>query len=450
MKGVISIVEFGIAALSLIIIFNILFPSISYEHKWEDALTILKARDAIITLDRIGKLYRYSFDSTELSNFLDKVIHEEKMIKWGETEGTFKSRIIVACNCTKEQISDLSRWIGTIKLNDRYVTLDFVESKLNEIPVSDVLIIWGYKPLSPYYNTLKNYVAEGNGIIELMDFKGTNPEDKVNNDIVQREIFGIRYDTRDNDAVDEISFSKKPQSVEEKIYFPFKIFFHIPLPLIPTTRVFEIPSCTIPGGQPKGFFSIKGKKFPYWICTTTSVWFDTDGDLIADKLVSEGEKFEIEGYNFTLSYVEESRIGIKFHENYIFDDFLSYIAPAGEPSPPGKALGTRRIPDIYPSNNDTERILLFGISSTKNYSACILNITEISRVAWLPELSKDGTRVIQDDEKLLLATLILDMSNKKEKEIFRIHEGRSVSYINVFNKDIFEVYEFKLGITRPY
>ena len=449
MKGVISIVEFGIAALFLIVGFSILFRPLTYESKWDDASLILKARDVIITLDRMGKIYEYSFSPAELSEFLDKAIPEKKVIKWGGTSGTFKSRIIVACNCTKDQISNLSRWIGKIKLNDRYVNLEFVESKLDEIVPSDVLFIWGYRELSPYYHSLQKYINKGNGIVEMMDFTGLGAGGKVNQDIVQTRIFGLEYRGRDNDLVDEIVFSKKPENVSEKIYFPFKNFYHIPLPLIPITKVFEIENCTIEGGQPKGNFSIKGKKFPYWICNLSSVWFDTNADSLPDRLVNEGETFEIENFNFTLSYVEETRIGIKFEENYIFDDFLGYLAPAGEPSPPGKALGTRRVYDIYPSDNDEGRILLFGISPTKNYSACILNISEISRVVWIPDLSKNG-REIQDDEKLLLASLILDVSNKKGKEIFKIYRGVGVSYLNVFDKDIFEVYEFRIGIGYPY
>jgi hypothetical protein len=448
MRGVVSIVELVIAGIFLLTMFSVLFPRFTYEHRWEEAMLLLRARDIILTLDRYGKLYEYSFDHEKLSNFLVDIFPKEELVKWGETRGTFKSEIIVACNCTEDEITLLRNYTGSVKINDRVVIVNYVKSELKDITKSDILLIWGYKNLTPYYTSIKRYLKGGSGIIEVMDFKGTDPEGKVNDDIVQTEIFGLVYRDRDNDNVTEIIFRKTPETARDLMYPIWKYFYHIPLPLIPKMRE-DLKGCMIEGGEPKGNFTIKEMIYAYWICDQNSVWWDTDGDGVNDTLVTEGETFSIAGFNFTLSYVDETMIGVKFNRDYIFDDFLGYIKPPGEPDPEGKALGVFRVYDVYPIDGNEERILLYGVSPNKNYSACILNPKEAYNVAWLTDISKDD-RVIQDDERFLLLTLILWASNKRGDLVSEVKYGILTSYINVVNKDLFEVYEFGLGIGYPY
>lgn len=443
MKGVVSIMELIIAGIFLLTIFSVLFPRFAYEHRWEEALLLLKARDIILTLDRYGKLYEYSFDSGGLSHFLSKIFPKRELVAWGGTKGTFKSEIIVACNCTDDKIDMLRNYIGSVRLNDREIIVNYVKSTLDDIVKSDVLLIWGYKNLAPYYYPIKKYIGGGSGIIEVMDF--------IDDDIVQTEIFGLEYrgrDERDVENVEEIIFRKAPTTAGDLTYSMWKYFYHISLPLVPKVRE-DLIGCTIEGGEPKGNFTLKGEDYSYWICDQDSVWWDTNGDGINDTLVTENETFSIAGFNFTLSYVDETRIGVKFHRDYIFDDFLEYVGPPGDPEPPGKALGVYRVYEIYPIDGNEERILLYGVSPNKNYSACILNPKETYNVGWLTDLSKNN-RTIQDDERFLLLDLLLWASKKKEAIRIEMKYGILVYYLNVVNRDMYEVYEFGLGIGYPY
>jgi hypothetical protein len=317
---------------------------------------------------------------------------------------------------------------------------------------SDVLFIWGYKSLDPFYNELLSYIQKGNGIIEMMDFTEPNASERVNDDRVQTQIFGLRYArTLREDRAENVTFARKPLNVTDLVYYPYKHFYHVPILLRAFTNVSEIEDCEFEW-QPKGNFTLNQTNFTYWICSPTTVWFDRDGDGVEDILVEEKQSFQLQNFNLTLSYVEQVKIALKFNEVHWFSDFVSSIFPPGEPLPPGRAFGIYRIFSVEPGDGNERRILLYGITARRreNVSVAILNGTELSRVAWIVDLSKNN-RTIQTDEKLLLASLILWASNKRSITIFgELKLGFLTSYVNVVNRDMFEVYEFGLGIGYPY
>jgi hypothetical protein len=151
-KGFVNILELIFVLIALFIAFGILFPGASYVNKWSQALLIANSRDIILTADRMGKLYDYSFDASQLSGFLNQVIPitRTNLLAWSQIEGTIKSRVIVACNCTEQQKDDLTSWISGITFNGRTVDIDFVRTNLDEINMpSDVLLIFGYRDITP-------------------------------------------------------------------------------------------------------------------------------------------------------------------------------------------------------------------------------------------------------------------------------------------------------------
>ncbi|MEM7825180.1 MAG: hypothetical protein QXO27_04375, partial [Candidatus Aenigmatarchaeota archaeon] len=220
MKGFINILELIFVLLALFIAFRILFPGFIYKSKWSEALILLTSRDIIATADRTGYLYSYSFDANQLSDFLNKIIPVIKtnLIGWSEIEGTIKNNVTVACNCTKEQRDLLYNWTTDLTINGRSIKIFVVDSRLDEInPFSDVLLIWGYKDLTPFRDSLLKYINKGNGIVEMMDFSLS-----TNLDSVQIEVFGLKEGTGWGSTAADVLI--KPAKATNIAYQAFKIY----------------------------------------------------------------------------------------------------------------------------------------------------------------------------------------------------------------------------------
>lgn len=449
MKGFVTIFELVLVILILIGTFAIFFPRVAYETRWEEALLLLKGRDAILTADRIGKLYEYSFNFSALSNFLnEKAFPGEVLIYLPAIEGTIKSTIHAACNCTDEEKKIITDWLkgprglALLRVNGRDVDFDVCTTHLEALNPclskdADVLIIWGRKNLSSNHsNLLKGHLERGNGIVEIRDFYGL--EDM---DIVQQEIFGLSW-TPLTGTPNFDKFPRKPTSVTDIIYGPWKYFYHIPINLENTT--FEsIAGCTF---QPsaKGNFTFKQVPYTFWICDSTSIWLDENRNGVreVDERIYVGNNFRIAGYNFYLSYIRNNvAIGISFKPEYNFTDSDFLRVGVG-----GIAY------NVQPGDGNKNRILLNA--TPEGFPAVILNITPISRVAWVANFTEGGT---DDDERLLFVSLLLWVSNQGT---FWLRDGGTIpeylkvaystSYVNTVNIDMFEVYKFKLGVGYPY
>jgi hypothetical protein len=436
MKGVVTLLELLLVILILITSFAIFFPRFTYESKWEDALLFLKGRDVILTMDRNKTLYENSFNFSSLQNFLGKIFPKEPLVFLPGVEGTIKSKIQVACNCTDEEKKIISDWLNgprgkaILRINERDIDFDVCMTHLEELnpclsEYTDVLVIWGKKNLnhSKYLALLKGHLERGNGIIEVRDFSNSSET----NDNVQQKIFGLSWvrNTTEPPSYDEF---KKPENATEIIYGPWKYFYHIPVNLE-----------AIYG---EGNFTFRENTYKFWIQSSSSVCIDlnrNDECNPPDEIVNVGSNFQIEGYNFYLSYIRGTdAIGISFKPTYNFKDFLRVDGSAYE---------------IQPGDGNKNRTLL--IAKPQDLPVVILNVTPISRVAWIADFTESG---VGDDERLLFISLLLWASNKRE---FWIREIASLppeypkviyfaSYINAINKDMFEVYEFKLGMGYPY
>jgi hypothetical protein len=437
-KGQIPIIELTTTILVLLVAFSVLFPEFSYKSKWEDALLFTRAKDSILTIDRIGNLYSYSFNPTLLENFLKSVYPGENLITWFETEGTFKGRIIVACNCTAGQIEKLNSWFGQIQLNNRSITINFLTSNLDVInEPSDALLIWGYKDLTNYRTPLQNYLNKGNGIVEITDLS----QAQANN--AQQQIFGVKWYNPGGGwgSATEDTFIR-PVDAKKTNYGSYKNFNHIPIPLLAPILTTSIPNDSVipeclSSNINQGNFTFRGASYNFWICNGGSVYFDTNGNNMADIRIIVGNSFTINNFKFLLNYMDDNeRIRVSFKPVYNFTDFL-------------QAGGSR----VYPVDDDVNKILLSNgnwISPSRPIPAVILNGT-VGKTAWVADFSRNGLDEVEDDHKSLLLSLLLWTSNKRVFEVSpNLKVGLLNSYISTENKDIFEVYRFNLGLGFPF
>jgi len=432
--------EMILAVVAIYVSFAILFPGFYHKSEWGTASLIVESKDGILTMERIGKIYENSFSGTSLESFLNTSMSVENILFWSEIEGTMKNKIILDCNCTEGQLSLINDWFDRLKFNGRDINVIVCYTDLDRINpcndpedlrhTADVLLIWGYKNTNEYKNQLQNFLSQGNGIVEIMDFSSG---DQIGT--TQKEVFGLRWVGSSSDSKDD-QFRRKPNNASDITYVPYKNFYHFPLPLKATTNT--TPDIPTEGGLQacsnftEGNFTLNKTAYYFWICNANSVYFDTNANVIADTIVSEHQNFTISNLNFSLRYIDEfSKIGVSFYPEYRFGDFLK--------------TGSGSF-DVEPFDDDKEKIL---INNSGGLPVSIVNGTSNKKVAWMAEFSDDG---YGDDEKLLLLSLIISTSNKRTVGILspNLKIGNSVSYININNDDIFEVYKFNLGLGHPY
>ena len=438
MKGQISAIEMITSVIILFVAFTIFFPGLSFKSEWDNAYLMMTGRDVLLTMDRTNKLQQYSFNTTSMQNFVDKTFPRNDTIIWTSIDDTVKNKLVIACNCTDEQKSQLGYWLRNLKVNghsiNSFVCYTNLEEKINPCfgYYPDVLVIWGYKDFSQekYEKIMKDFLNNRNGVVEIADLPLA--------DSTQEHIFGISTSS-DNFGSAALDNFQKPVNGTVSTYQAYKYFYHIPFP----TKVDEntcsipvegIPACSSTETQ-KGNLTFREKTVYLWICDRNTIYFDTNNNNIADFRTTVRSSFNLTNYNFYLNYIENSSVMISFKEIYNFTDFK----------------GSNK---LYPSDQDINRILL----SNGNYSGTdrpipVVIINEsIGKTAWVAVFSRNGLNNVKDDHKQLLISLILDVSNKKAKEVTfgGVEVGRSTSYLDVINYDMFEFYKINLGVGHPF
>jgi hypothetical protein len=225
-KGFIFVLEMITTVIILFIMFNFFFspgggniflnfvqPFVSFRHKWDEALLNLLTRDIILSLERNNKLYDYSFDPSRLKKFLyQQNLVPSSLTVWSGTENAIKKEITIACNCPDDIVTELEKY--NLKINGRDISFVVVPSGLQPIPKSDVLLIWGYKDLTPYHDSLLNYLKIG-GIVEVSDITNLDNE--------HREIFGLTTSNSfPTTPISYLEFSRKPENSRDIIYEAWK------------------------------------------------------------------------------------------------------------------------------------------------------------------------------------------------------------------------------------
>lgn len=441
MKGQISFVEAIMSAVALLIAFNMIIPASEYQNKWKDAINSLQGEDILVTVDRLGKLYDYSFSTANFnSEFLNRIGSIEDYIKNIETQGAVKSTTFIACDCTSEQITYLQNILSDVKFNRRTVTAEVCPTTLPDVKsctslqqYPDLLVIWGYKDLTQSVGVLNNLKTNGVGIIEIADMQQTQV------DVAQQTVFGLKWFTSNTFILETNNFLK-PRNASAITYQSYKWFYNLPYLLkgvvsesVPTEG--GIASCA---SSNRGEFEYQNVNHRFWICSTSSVYWDTDNNNIADLIVVERNKFSIGIYTFLLNYVElPDKIRISFIPDYLFNDFL---------------VKDENNNKLFPIDNDKDKVLLsmgfWDIIKDQPVGVVILSGAEDAKTVWIADFSRNGLTNTDDDHKQLLASLIFSISNKKQKTNTKI--GQLTSYINVNNTDILEIYRVDLTIGSPF
>ncbi|MFH1623116.1 MAG: hypothetical protein ABIA12_01195 [Candidatus Aenigmatarchaeota archaeon] len=443
-KGVVNVIELMIVVVTLFVSFSIFFPGNIYRNKWDDAYGMLKARDAMLALERSGHLHEYAFSGTQMDGFLESLFSGSNVIVWHSVSGGIKEETRIACDCPAETVAWLNNWAGSTVLNNRDVAITFCQASINPsepcFANSDALLVWKYKPLQPYESALADYVSMGGGVVEVMNF---TEEAQVDGDSVQTGMFGLDWIDLVKDDASTCEFSRTPRSASDIIYEPYKYFHHVPITITIAAYGQTIAGCSY---NPTGNVTLVLKSNPYEFdtCGPSSVLFDTH-------LFAERDTILVGGSDIMLNYVNSvSSVSVSFKAGYVFEDFLGYIAPPGTPDPPGKAIGINRIVHIEPADGNADRVLVRAVAGPTKYPAVILNTYGSGRTAWMPEPGKNG---YGHDEKALLASLLLWSANKETSSVSSamssFRAGYMASYINVKNYDMFEIYKLNVGIGYP-
>ncbi len=441
MKGQISIIEAIISAIALFIAFNMMITTGEYQTKWKESLNSLQGIDILITADRSGKLHDYPFSTAFQTDFLNKILAIKDAVVKNEVQGTVKSTVYVACDCTPDQGTYIQNILNDVKFNTRQVTGVVCSTTLPAInncgsgkTYPDALVIWGYKDLVSYTGVLTNFAQEGNGIIEIADLDSAQASNTA-----QQTIFGIKWISEGNFLAEPIQILK-PRNSSIVTYQSYKWFYHSPY-LLRGTESEDVPVEGVPLCGTSGMrndFKFQDANHRFWICGTTSVYWDTSDNNVADLVVTPRNTFSIGNSNFFLNYIDTTdKIRVSFKPDYTLNDFLS----AGNSK-------------IFPSNDDKNRVLLaagyWDAQKERPVSTLISNRFENALVAWLPDFGRNsGLPNTGDDHKQLLSSLIFSVANKQTKETFQ-QIGEITSYINVNNTDILEIYKIDLSIGKPF
>lgn len=454
-KAFVTILEMIVVIAMLIVAYGVFFPGFSYQNRWGDAFISLKGRDVVVTMDRIGNLYNNSFNVSSLKSFLDSTVPTNLtgLIHWSGVDGTLKSVVGVACNCTNAQKNALISWIARLRMNGRNIDFDIVSSTLEPIlPASDVLLIWGDRTFTSQQKTnLENYLRSGKGIVEIMNLTGSL-------DAVQKSIFGLETcsglfggpSCGIGGGPPDISFEPTPTRVSNKSYTSYKYYHHIPMvAFAPTPTGFVnvkvgVEPCTSLDIT-RGTFGVREDDYNFWICDEIielSVYFDTGGNPEeADIKVLQGQTFVIDGQELLLSYIDNNvKIGVSFvpkNDSYGGYEFKNFLQG-----------GTK----LYPSNLDKSRVVLSkgNYTGTENPIPAVVVNGTVARVAWVADFTEDLNKV-SDDHKLLLASLLLWTSEKRYiSSLGNLRLGYLTSYVNAVNQDMYEVYTFDLGLGFPF
>lgn len=447
MKGQIVAIEMITVSIVLVVSLAVLFPAFNFNDRWDDASLKLKSRDMVVTIDRIGKTGTYAFSSELLSSFIDSVVPQRNLVAFSSVDGTIHNTVRVACNCTGEQINQTIFWMGRMKLNDRSIDVDVLPTNLDFIqPETDALFIWGDRNLDPFENSLRDYLNDGNGIVQMANIDSPGS--------VHRNIFRIDSCSSVLGSCSPTTNSPitlmKPPSASHLSYDAYKYFYQLPLPIsAPDT----VTSIEVEGGitecNPNGAL-INGSKmyvnsldYNFSICGQ-SVYFDSDRNGVSDKIIYPEEVFSLGSSNFKMSYIDSVRISVSPEPNYNFNDFID------------------RSKLMYPTDLDQNRILISGglmtggIGPAKPIPGSIVGGGESARTIWLSDMSSDG--FVSDEEKLFIASAILSSSNKRSRVPVLganlasnvLSLGSISSHIGIGSRDMFEVYTFNLGLGFPF
>lgn len=454
MKGQVSLIEAIMSAIALFIAFSMIITTGEYQTKWKESTSSLQGRDILITADRLGRLYDYSFSPDFKTEFLNKIDSIKDAVVKYETQGAVESPVYIACDCTPAQETYIQNILNDVKFNTRGITAVVCSTTLLEIKncgasttYPNALVIWRYDALEePTRGNLIDFINDGNGLIEIADVQNSRVDGSGNDDHEgQKIIFGLKSIPEGNFPSNQDEFLK-PRNSSQLPYQSYKWFHHLPYLLNAPTSIPSVPVDTLPPPVcltvREGKFKFQNAERKFWICDGSSVYFDTDGTDKADLgPITKRQEFSIGASNFKLNYIDATnKIRISFKPDYKFNDFV------GDNNANNK---------LAPIDDNKNKVLLsmgfWDAAREKPIAAIIFNGAENVKTAWMADFARgpSGLTDSGDDHKQLLASMIFSISNKKTKETFQ-QVGQITSYINANNTDVLEIYRIDLIIGKPF
>lgn len=95
MKGIVSLIEVGIAGIILMVAFLHFFPKYSIRSNWDRVLLFTKVKDTLNVIDNMNKTYEFATDSDKFNNFMKNVFSPEEtgvIIWWKQIKGLDESQ----------------------------------------------------------------------------------------------------------------------------------------------------------------------------------------------------------------------------------------------------------------------------------------------------------------------------------------------------------------------
>lgn len=454
MKGQVSIIEAIVASIALFIAFNMIINTGVYQTNWKEAVGSMNGRDVLVTADRLGKLYDYSFSLSAFnSEFISKLDSVNDSIIRLDAVGTPGNVAYVACDCTNDQMNYVQGILNSVKFNNRQISFTVCSTALPAINTCgsgakypNALVIWGYKDLTPQdtMNNLTDFINNNNGIIEIADIPNAKVDGiGTDDDVAQKLIFGLKSTSDTFPSITQDNFLT-PQDAYQAAYQAYKAFYHLPYTATATGKG---NSFKMEGGQQitcngnTGNFNIQNNNFQFWICSDGKAYFDTSipQNNKADIVISQGQSFLIGSSNFTMNYIDTpDKIRVSFKPAYPFNDFV---------------VADESHNKLLPIDDDKGKGLLsmgfWDINLQKPISAVIFNGTDSGKTAWVADFSRTGLANTGDDHRQLLSSLIFSVMNKNQKQKFQ-QIGQVTSYINVNNTDILDIYRIDLSVGKPF
>ncbi len=220
-KGFIHIVE----VILIIIIMFLVIWQFTYipgaKTEWSRTKLTLQGNDILFSLDRKGINW---FDSEEVETEFNKAFNLTNILYDLKLKNVIKPRILVGCICDDTEFATANGILNPFVINGKWVnfTLDKIDpSDISEI--YDVVLLWDFNLTG--YKQVSSYLEADKGIVEVRDLN----EEEINNFEVQKNLFGLRYNSSlPSPGIQSIAFTKSVSYANSTYYNIFKYFYHTP------------------------------------------------------------------------------------------------------------------------------------------------------------------------------------------------------------------------------
>jgi len=434
-KGFVKILEAVIASIILIGSVSYFFIPYIKSSDWSRSNLELQGRDALVALDNYGYLRTFILenniteDQKGLEYYLKKMLPKSVMFSV-EVYGLPKPVIKLGCNCTSAEMEKLQKMIYDKRIEFKGREINFsidAETGLENLLANrdiDVILLFGYKDLSPYKSEMEEFLGRDKSILVIADLNETEVNDGIFNETfnLSWQVGGILDENND------FSDLSDPKNISWHIS---NYFVYMPV-RIETTE-------DIGNGERKGNFFIQGIQHDLITGYNETGSFDYvryDTDTKQYKL---NEVFIVDGWSIKIRRIDS---------NYT-DDYTTYADIS--------IINRSYVFNISntPSKNNIAKNEKTILKTTNGFSSVQSNyqITKYGkgRTVWL----KNYTETYSDVNQLFKSILLWAAGENYDLgQIFGHKKMRPKSYTKVYyvvsGNQEFEPYIIKLVLWHIY